>query len=293
MVKKLLSIVLIIALVSYSAIFTMAYAVDNNCKIIIAHLVEMPIALGCIEDRLDALENKPVQSGSENTSASNLGNGQGVFAQEVGDNLQFKSLGAGDGVSLQSNSTVILINSTSISDNTVCANVGSGSQIYKDGECNFRTVLGSPDISVSQQTDTITIDYNGTLVSDKQVGQVVAQTYLSLTKTNIGTGYSNVYYTTAFDEEHLSSISFTNATYFKIIWIWDYVGTGNQQCKWIDASGNILYETTTFALDRDGIDSGWLSIPAGMNEPSLIRWQCKSTVAGDDPVAKGYKIMTK
>jgi hypothetical protein len=49
-----------------------------------------------------------------------------------------------------------------ISDNTVCANVGTGSNIYKDGECNFRSVLGSSDISVTQQTNTITVDFNGT-----------------------------------------------------------------------------------------------------------------------------------
>jgi hypothetical protein len=49
-----------------------------------------------------------------------------------------------------------------VSDNTVCANVGTGSNIYKDGECNFRTILGSPDISVTQQTNTITVDFNGT-----------------------------------------------------------------------------------------------------------------------------------
>jgi hypothetical protein len=55
----------------------------------------------------------------------------------------------------------VLITNTA-PDNTSCANVGSGSQVYKDGECNFRTIIGSSDISVTQQTNTITIDYNGT-----------------------------------------------------------------------------------------------------------------------------------
>ena len=51
-------------------------------------------------------------SGEANT-ASNLGAGEGIFAQKVGVDLQFKSLVAGSEISLSSTSTEITINSTS------------------------------------------------------------------------------------------------------------------------------------------------------------------------------------
>ena len=51
-------------------------------------------------------------SGEANT-ASNLGAGEGVFAQKVGVDLQFKSLVAGTGITLIPSSTDITINSTS------------------------------------------------------------------------------------------------------------------------------------------------------------------------------------
>lgn len=166
--RKIISL-LIISLIGFGSFttFNYAFAVDNNCKTTIVHIIELRYVLGCIEDRLDVLEN--AGGGADSTTASNLGSvGEGVFSSEVGDDLQFKKLVAGSGVTLDSNSTRIRINSTG-SDDTVCTNVGSGSQIYKDGECNFRTVLGSPDISVTQQTNTITIDYNGTGAGESTV----------------------------------------------------------------------------------------------------------------------------
>ena len=48
---------------------------------------------------------------SDNT-ASNLGTGQGVFAQKVGDDLQFKSLLAGTNITLSADSNNITIDSS-------------------------------------------------------------------------------------------------------------------------------------------------------------------------------------
>jgi len=46
------------------------------------------------------------------TTASNLGSGEGIFGQKVGDDLQFKSLIAGTNITLSSSSVGITINST-------------------------------------------------------------------------------------------------------------------------------------------------------------------------------------
>jgi len=50
------------------------------------------------------------KASSGNTTASNLGaTGEGVFAQEVGDDLQFKKIAAGSGISVTANATTITI----------------------------------------------------------------------------------------------------------------------------------------------------------------------------------------
>ena len=45
----------------------------------------------------------------DTTAASNLGSGQGVFAQKSGSTLQFKSLVAGANITLSSNGTSIIV----------------------------------------------------------------------------------------------------------------------------------------------------------------------------------------
>ena len=71
---------------------------------------------------------------------------------------------AGTGISVNQTNHNVLITNTS-PDNTVCANVGTGKEIYKDGECNFKTLVGSADISITNTSNTVVIDYNGTAVT--------------------------------------------------------------------------------------------------------------------------------
>lgn len=128
------------------------------------------------------------------------------------------------------------------------------------------------------------------------VGQCAFQVWRSVTKTNIGTAYVQIYDSVAFDEEHLSMIDFTNVTEVRIVWLWDYVGTGAQQLRWVDQGNdaNVLFESSTFTADQDPGDSGWFALPAAfVNQAKRIEWQGKSATAGDDPIPKGYKIMTR
>jgi FtsZ-binding cell division protein ZapB len=123
------------------------------------------------------------------------------------------------------------------------------------------------------------------------IAALVAAIDLSRTMTNIGATYKDIY-STAFDGE-MSPINFTNATQFRILFMWDYVGSGTQTVWWVDAADNtnILWTSNGVSADQDPGDSGWVDIPAAfVDAEKWIEWQGKSTTAADDPIAKGYRI---
>ena len=70
---------------------------------------------------------------------------------------------------LQYNGTYWVNANVTALDDTLCANVGTGAQVFKDGECNFRTIVGSSDISVIQNLNEIVIDFNGTGSGDTTI----------------------------------------------------------------------------------------------------------------------------
>jgi hypothetical protein len=56
--------------------------------------------------------------------------------------------------------------SSNFTDTTVCFNVGNGKLIVRDstnGDCNIKSLVGSSDISITNTTNTIVIDFNGTI----------------------------------------------------------------------------------------------------------------------------------
>lgn len=232
----------------------------------------------------------------EATSASNLGSSsslsEGVFASEVVNDLQFKRLLESSGITLSSNSTHITI-TNALPENTVCNNVGTGNQLCSGGNVNIDTLIAGTGITITDTTDDWTIA--STVVdTDNQIAQEAGSVYLSLTKTNIGTAYIDIY-VTAFDEEDMMVVDCANVTYGKVVYIWDYVGVGTQQLRWVDASNNanVFYESPTFTTDRDATDSGFFAKPSWCTTTVTLEQQGKSTTAGDDPVAKGYKIVIK
>lgn len=122
------------------------------------------------------------------------------------------------------------------------------------------------------------------------------QVWRSVTMTNIGTAYKDIYSGTAFDEEHLAFVDFTGVTQVRMVWIWDYVGAGTQQVRLVDLANNanVLVESATFTADQDPGDTGWVDLPAAFaNATKRLEWQGKSTTAGDDPVAKGYILYVR
>ena len=153
-----------------------------------------------------------------------------------------------------------------------------------DGKLKVRTSAGT---SVSLE--------EGAASGNATVMHMVAYAALSKTMTNIGTSYVDIYAALSDlgNDRHL--IDFSGATSFRIIYFWDYVGSGSQQVRWVDKAdnANVLWESATFTADQDPGDSGWTVLPAWATGEKTIEQQGKSTTAADDPQAKGFRIFLK
>ena len=127
------------------------------------------------------------------------------------------------------------------------------------------------------------------------VMHMVAYAALSKIMTNIGTAYKDIYValTDLGNDKHL--IDFGGAANFRIIYTWDYVGTGAQQVRWVDQANNanVLWESPTFTADKDPGDSGWVALPAWATGEKTVEVQGKSSVATDDPAFKSFRIYLK
>ena len=95
----------------------------------------------------------------EQTTASNLGiEGEGIFAQRLNYDLQFKKISAGANVTLTADDNKIVIAADSgVSDLTITADTGS---ILLDDSAAL-TITGGADISTSIVDGTLTVTYTG------------------------------------------------------------------------------------------------------------------------------------
>lgn len=268
-------------------------------------------------------------SSPESTICTNLGTvGEGIY---VSGNCDFKKLLAGNGITLSANGTRITI-TNSLPESTVCNNLGTGNQLCSGGNVNIDTLIAGTGITISDTTDDYTfssqcantgtgeavcessnninsliagtgisitdttgdLTITSTIVGERNIGQQAGDVYASLTKTNIGNAYVDIY-VSAFDEENMLIVDCANVTYGRVSYIWDYVGTGTQQLRWVNVANNteVFYESPTFTTDRDATDSGYFVKPSWCTTIVSLEQQGKSTVAGDDPVAKGYVITIK
>jgi hypothetical protein len=116
-----------------------------------------------ISSDLNTITISATDTGEVNT-ASNLGSGEGAFAQKTGTDLEFKSFVAGTNVSITSDSTSITISATDTGEVNTASNIGSGDGIFsaKVGtDLQFKTLVAGSNITITPGLDSITIDSTG------------------------------------------------------------------------------------------------------------------------------------
>lgn len=176
-------------------------------------------------------------------------------------------------------------------DTNECTSTGTGEAVCESAN-NINSLIAGTGITIADTTGDLTIT-NTVTDTDDLIGQLVVSVFQSVTKTNIGTSLVDVY-ATAFDMENMASIDCNLITDFRIVYMWDYVGTGTHSLEWVDVAdnNNKLFQTTIVA-DADPIDSGWFSSPAWCSGIKSIELRASSTTAGDDPQSKGYVIYAR
>lgn len=106
-------------------------------------------------------ENQPLSIGGVSviTTASNVGAGDGIFKQKSIQDLEFKSLTAGAGITLTANADDIEITATGATD--TASNLGAGEQVFSSkvaGDFQFRTLtegVGNVNFAVTTVANEI------------------------------------------------------------------------------------------------------------------------------------------
>ena len=119
-----------------------------------------------LQEQIDRTNRSPPGSGEppvlgEINTASNLSGEEGVFAQKVDDDLEFKSLNAGNDIALSSDANGITINSLADGEINDGANIGAGEGVFaqKNGlDLEFKVLVGGNNIDVTGDSTRITIN---------------------------------------------------------------------------------------------------------------------------------------
>jgi len=162
------------------------------------------------------------------SSASNVGTGEGTFAQKVLDDLQFKSLVEGTNITITSSPTEITITSTDTGEVNTASNVGSGEGIFAQkvlADLQLKSLTAGSGLLLTPSIDDISmaIDsswFNGALTVDNTgLGTLGTNIIIgsNITLGSLATGsltvvdYTNLVgaYFDISDMQALSSISLT------------------------------------------------------------------------------------
>lgn len=116
----------------------------------------------------------PGSGSGETNTASNLGTGEGVFANKVGVDLQFKSITGSGSAVVTSNANEIDINVVAAGEANTSSNQGGGAELAlaKSGvDLPFRTLVGTGAVTVTEVSNTLEINVPSTSV-DPDVGKI-------------------------------------------------------------------------------------------------------------------------
>jgi hypothetical protein len=112
---------------------------------------------------------------------------------------------------------------------------------------------------------------------------------VAITKTNIGTAYSNVL--PGLNGQR-ALLDFTGCTQFRIVLSANLVGTGAFGARIIrDSDSAVLFESANLgAAGERELDSDWQAIPQGWDGLVYVRFQAKSVTAADDPIFRACTV---
>lgn len=116
--------------------------------------------------------------GSDPATGANVGTGVGVFKNALSSQLNFKSLVAGNNITISGFTDTVRIDG--VAANTTASNVGAGAGVYKQktgDNLELKTIVAGSNVTVTPGSDTITI-----------AASLPAGTGEANTASNVGTG---------------------------------------------------------------------------------------------------------
>lgn len=96
--------------------------------------------------------------GSSDVIGSNIGTGVGIYKQKIGNALNFKTIKAGNNISVVSGDSEVTINGTAA--NVTVSNVGAGNGVYKQkvgDNVELKTLVAGNNISIASSPNELTI----------------------------------------------------------------------------------------------------------------------------------------
>ena len=217
---------------------------------------------------------------SDNT-ASNLGTGQGIFAQKVGDDLQFKSLIGGTNVSLTADANNITITA---SNDTTALNLGTGTGLFtsKSGDnLQLKSIIANAasGISVTSNTNDLTFQLVTANVDAGKLGGVVASDFLqksnnlsglasvSTARTNLSV-YSKAEIDSFTVKNNANVLPDTDSTY----------SLGSNSYKWLNIYADNFYGTATQAGSISALNSIGNVNAGSPNNNDIIKYNSTGSV---------------
>ena len=126
---------------------------------------------------------------TDQTSAANIGTGTGVFKQEIGNELIFRSIKAGTGILVTTDGNDITVSSTAaFTDQTSAANIGTGTGVFKQqigNELIFRSIKAGEGVEISSDGNDITVSSSSGQLMESGTATTVDVAFTNVTWTDI------------------------------------------------------------------------------------------------------------
>jgi hypothetical protein len=149
----------------------------------------------------------------------------------------------------------------------------------------YRFAVRHRGIALAELLNRVMVGDEATNVKQYQIiGPGVA-----VTKTNIGTAYTNIL---PGINGQRALLDFTGCTQFRIVLSANLVGTGAFGARIVrDSDTAVLFEAPALgAAGERELDSDWQAIPQGWDGLVYVRIQAKSATAADDPIFRACTV---